>query len=245
MKKNLFLPVFIVSIFVLLISFAKATNSSNAALEIKDSISVVDSSSVPHVSLSVKLFYDLKLEEKGLTLEAVDHAVTGYQKLVNSGLVSNSRYLTIVDLSQSSRKKRFYIVDMHENKLAWNTFVSHGKNSGVDMANRFSNKINSEQSSLGFYVTKNTYSGKHGLSLRLSGLEEGINSNSEARGIVVHGALYVNAGRVNSAFMGRSQGCPALPQNEYAPIIQLIKNGSVMFIYNSSEDYLQSSAFLN
>lgn len=245
MKKSLFLPVLSVSIFVLFISFAKATNSSSAGLVLKDSVIATDSSSASAVSLSEKLFADMELEAKGLSQEAVDFAVAGYQKLVDSGLVSNSRYLTIVDFSQSSRKKRFYILDMHNNKLTWNTFVSHGKNSGVDMADRFSNRINSEQSSLGFYVTKKTYHGKHGLSLRLDGLEEGFNHNAEARGIVVHGAAYVNAGRVNSTYMGRSQGCPALPENEYAAIINLIKDGSVMFIYSPSEHYLQSSTMLN
>ncbi len=245
MKKSLFLPVLIVSFFVLFISFAKATNHSEAGIVLKDSVMATDSSSASLVSLSEKLFADLELEAKGLSIEALDYAVAGYQKLVNSGLVSNSQYLTIVDFSQSSRKKRFYILDMHNNELTWNTFVSHGKNSGVDRADRFSNKVNSEQSSLGFYVTKKTYHGKHGLSLRLAGLEEGFNSNAEARGIVVHGAAYVNAGRVNSAYMGRSQGCPALPESEYAAIINLIKDGSVMFVYNPSEEYLQSSTVLN
>ena len=113
------------------------------------------------------------------------------------------------------------------------------------MAQRFSNAFNSEASSLGFYITKGTYNGKHGLSLRLSGQEPGFNDNAEARGVVVHGANYVNAGRVNSDYMGRSQGCPALPENEYAAVISMIKDGSVMFLYHPSENYLDQSAFLN
>ena len=112
-------------------------------------------------------------------------------------------------------------------------------------AGKFSNQMNSEESSLGFYVTENTYTGKHGLSLRINGLEEGFNSNAEARGVVVHGAPYVNAGRVNSGYMGRSQGCPALPVNEYAKVINIIKDGSVLFVYHPSADYLQSSPILN
>lgn len=247
MKKSLFLPVIIVSIFVLLISFAKANNPSAAIVaEKKDTTVLADSSSVTStISVAQKMYGELQLGKIGLSKETVENAIKGYQKLVDSGLVKNTRYLTIVDFGQSSRKKRFYILDMHNNKLAWNTFVSHGKNSGVDMAKNFSNRINSEQSSLGFYVTKATYHGKHGLSLRLGGLEDGFNDNAEARGIVVHGAAYVNSGRVNSAYMGRSQGCPALPEKEYAPVINLIKGGSVMFIYSPSEDYLQSSPLLN
>jgi hypothetical protein len=134
---------------------------------------------------------------------------------------------------------------MKKDSLVWNTYVAHGKNSGVDEATRFSNQPNSEASSLGFYITKNTYQGKHGLSLRISGQDKGFNDNAEARGVVVHGASYVNSSRVNSAYMGRSQGCPALPQSEYADVINIIKDGSVMFVYHPSEEYVENSALLN
>jgi hypothetical protein len=113
------------------------------------------------------------------------------------------------------------------------------------MAKSFSNDLNSNKSSLGFYVTKSTYNGKHGMSLRISGLEHGFNDNAEARGVVVHGAPYVNAGRANSDYMGRSQGCPALPENEYAQVINIIKDGSVLFVFNPDSNYLQSSTLLN
>jgi hypothetical protein len=244
LKKKLFLLVLIVSFSLVLISFAKANKSSKTSFP-KHGV-VADSSTFVHEApLAEKLFEGMHLKEAGLQKETVEYAVKGYQKLVDSGLVNNDEYLTIVDLSQSSRNKRFYIVDMKNNKLAWNTYVAHGRNSGIDVANDFSNGFNSNKSSLGFYVTKSTYKGKHGLSLRVSGLEHGFNDNAEARGVVVHGASYVNASRVNSGYMGRSQGCPALPQNEYAQVIDIIKGGSVMFIYNPSEDYLQSSTLLN
>jgi hypothetical protein len=174
----------------------------------------------------------LNLADLNLSPEALDYAVKGYEKLKSAGVVNNSRYLTVIDFSQSGRQKRFYLIDMEAQKLVMNTFVSHGKNTGVDMANDFSNTMNSEKSSLGFYITDATYTGKHGLSLRLKGQEEGFNNNALARGIVVHGAAYVNAGRANSAFMGRSQGCPALPEAEYATAINYIKDGSVMFLYH-------------
>jgi hypothetical protein len=113
------------------------------------------------------------------------------------------------------------------------------------MAKSFSNNVNSNKSSLGFYVTESTYRGKHGLSLRIDGLEQGFNDNAEARGVVVHGAAYVNGARASSSYMGRSQGCPALPENEYADVINIIKGGSVMFIYGNDNNYLQSSPLLN
>lgn len=244
MKKHLFPFALIVSFSLVLFSFAKA-NSSRVAASVKDS-TVADSSAIVHeASLSERMFNDLHLQQAGLSQQAFNYALKGYQKLVDSGLVNNSEYLTIVDLSQPSRNKRFYIVDMKKDSLAWNTYVSHGKNSGVDMARNFSNDFNSNKSSLGFYITKSTYQGKHGLSLRIDGLEDGFNDNAEARGVVVHGAPYVNAGRVNSDYMGRSQGCPALPKNEYAQVIDIIKDGSVLFVYGSDSNYIQSSSLLN
>jgi hypothetical protein len=244
MKKHLLLLALIVSVSLILISFAKANNSSRYVASAKDS-STTDSSALYKASVSDKLFNDLHLQKVGLSKETLDYAVKGYQKLVDSGLVNNSQYLTIVDLSQPSRNKRFYILDIKNDSLIRNTYVAHGKNSGVDEAKSFSNDFNSNKSSLGFYVTESTYKGKHGLSLRINGLEHGFNDNAEARGVVVHGAPYVNAARVNSDYMGRSQGCPALPENEYAQVINTIKDGSVMFVYNPDSNYLQSSTLLN
>jgi hypothetical protein len=244
MMKHLLLPVFIVSVSFMFISFAKANNSATKMNVSKTNST--DSALVVHeVSQGERLFNSLHLQDVGLSKETVEYAIKGYQRLIDSGLVNNTQYLTIVDLSQSSRNKRFYILDMENNELTWNTFVAHGKNSGIDMAKSFSNNLNSNKSSLGFYVTKSTYRGKHGLSLKISGLENGFNDNAEARGVVVHGASYVNQGRVNSEYMGRSQGCPALPENEYAKVIDIIKDGSVLFVYNPDSNYLQSSTLLN
>lgn len=242
--KHLFLPTFIVSISFIFISFAKADNSA-MKMNVNKSTSTDSAMVVHEVSQADRLFNNLHLQDVGLSKTTVEYAIKGYQRLVDSGLVNNSQYLTIVDLSQSSRNKRFYILDMENNQITWNTFVAHGRNSGVDMAKSFSNNLNSNKSSLGFYVTKSTYRGKHGLSLKISGLEEGFNNNAEARGVVVHGASYVNSGRVKSEYMGRSQGCPALPENEYAKVIDIIKDGSVLFVYNPDSNYLQSSTLLN
>jgi hypothetical protein len=246
MKNPILLLVLLVSFSLVFLSFAKPENNNNnnvaAAVVLNDSNAVA---APAKVSLSASLYEGLNLAKLGLKREALDYAVQGYEKLLAEGVVEKTQYLTVIDFSQSSRKKRFYLLDMENNKVLVNTFVSHGKNTGVDMAERFSNTMNSEQSSLGFYVTGPTYIGKHGTSLRLKGLEEGFNSNAMARGVVVHGAAYVNAGRVNSGYMGRSQGCPALPENEYAKIIDIIKDGSVMFIYHPSKQYIQQSPVLN
>jgi hypothetical protein len=243
MKKTILFTVLIMLGSVVLFSFAKASRNNSRPVSViaSDSSAAVANTT----SLSAQLYSELNLDSVGLSEQAVEYALKGYDKLRDEGVVNNSQYLTIVDLGQSSRNKRFYIIDVLNHKLVWNTFVAHGKNSGLDSAERFSNAFNSEASSLGFYVTRTTYNGKHGKSLRISGLENGFNDNAEARGVVVHGADYVNAGRVNSAYMGRSQGCPALPQNEYAKVIDIIKDGSVMFIYAPSENYLEKSPILN
>ena len=127
-----------------------------------------------------------------------------------------------------------------------NTWVAHGKNSGAEYANRFSNTPESLQSSLGFYVTSATYIGKHGLSLRMNGVDPGFNDKALERTIVIHGAAYVDAARAKAGmYMGRSWGCPAVPQKESAKIISTIKNGTCLFIYHPSRNYLLTSKILN
>lgn len=248
MKKTYLLTALIMLGSLVLFSFA--TSATNTLVLSTTSKPVADSTTETHYanridSISSVLYDTLHLDQLGLSPEAVQYAVKGYEKLVEEGAVNNDKYLTIVDLSQSSRRKRFYIIDMKTDRLVWNTYVAHGKNSGVDEATSFSNAPNSEESSLGFYVTGSTYFGKHGLSLRISGQEQGFNDNAEARGIVVHGAPYVTPARVNTAYMGRSQGCPALPENEYAQVINIIRDGSVLFIYHPNNNYLQGSPVLN
>lgn len=190
------------------------------------------------------LYEKLNLGALGLSKQTLQYAYKGYAQLAARGAVSNNT-LTVVDFSQSSRKKRMYIIDMDREEVLVNTYVAHGRNSGLDYATRFSNTPSSLQSSLGFYITRNTYFGKHGLSLRLDGMERGYNDNALERAIVVHGAAYVNPGRVNSGYMGRSFGCPAVPQELSGKVINTIKNGSVLFIYHPSNGYLHGSKLLN
>ena len=196
--------------------------------------------------LATVLYDSLQLGKMGLSMEALQYAVKGYQKLLNRrALGSNSDVLTVVDFSQSSHKKRMYIIDVTNKKVLFNTYVAHGKNSGLDYAEDFSNTPESLQSSLGFYVTKTTYTGKHGLSLRLDGKEPGYNDNAEERAVVVHGAEYIGDQRLGSSYMGRSFGCPAVPQAQAGKVIDYIKNGSCLFIYHPSKNYLHGSTILN
>lgn len=192
------------------------------------------------------IYNTIQLEQYGLSVDAFTNAWKGYQKLLEQNRISRSDYLTICDLSQSSRQKRFYIIDIANNKLLVNTYVAHGKNSGAEYATKFSNTPESLQSSLGFYITSATYTGTHGLSLRLNGVDPGYNDKALERSIVMHGAAYVDAARVKAGmYMGRSWGCPAVPQKESGDIITTIKNGTCLFIYHPSRNYLLNSKILN
>ena len=192
------------------------------------------------------LYKSLKLQQKGLSKLAFEYACKGYRHLLKKEIINKERYLVICDFSQSSNNKRLYLIDMTNNEVALNTFVAHGRNSGGEYPTRFSNRPESFQSSLGFYITKNTYYGEHGLSLRVAGLEAGYNDRADQRNIVVHGADYIgDTWLKNSTYMGRSYGCPAIPEKESNFLINTIKNGSCIFIYHPSKSYLRGSKILN
>jgi hypothetical protein len=220
--------------------------SKNAAIPTTHIAPVTVRPDETSVAAAAEELYDrLDLERLGLPFEAMKYAYKGYRKLQHQGRLSNEHILTVVDFSQPSSRKRMYIIDVDRFRLLKHTYVAHGKNSGLQYAERFSNRPESLQSSLGFYVTKQTYSGKHGLSLRLDGMEYGINHKAEERAIVVHGAEYIGSHRLGAPYMGRSFGCPAVPQKESREVIQTIKNGSCLFIYHPSKSYLHGSTLLN
>ncbi len=186
--------------------------------------------------LSIKYVYDsLRLNVQGLSQEAFDYAVQGFQKLDEDGLLNNDSVLTIIDFDQPSYRKRLYVIDVKNFKVLFNTLVAHGRNTGKEIAQFFSNTNESHKSSLGFYITEDTYNGSKGFSLKLKGLEKGINNNAYDRAIVMHGANYVSESFINAqGYIGRSHGCPAVPVELNKPIIQTIKNGSCLFIYNKT-----------
>ncbi|PZR19658.1 MAG: hypothetical protein DI539_13225 [Flavobacterium psychrophilum] len=195
---------------------------------------------------SKTILYDsLRLDTLKLSREAFLCAMQGYSSLQQSGELRNSRYLTIADFSLPSSQKRLFIIDMKTGKLIYNTYVSHGRNSGTDMATHFSNRPESNQSSLGFYVTGDTYRGSNGYSMKLTGMEEGINDNAFIRNIVMHGSAYVSEKVIAmKGYVGRSLGCPAIPAVLTKAIINTIKNGSCMFIYGNDQRYLAQSRIL-
>lgn len=249
--KKLFLPLSILFLIATSFTISTVNTTKNPATAIApvnvaaDIDSVIVDTKVNATEMADALYASLELNKVGLKKEAVETAYRGFQHLLEQGKVSNPDILTIADFSQSSNNKRLYIIDLKNNKLLLNTYVAHGKNSGLQNAENFSNTLESLQSSLGFYVTKQTYQGKHGLSLRLAGLDKGFNDNAERRAIVVHGAAYIGDGRATAPYQGRSFGCPAVPQEHASKVINLIKDGSTLFIYKPDAKYLNASNVLN
>lgn len=178
-------------------------------------------------------------------LNVFEKAVKGYEKLETENKLKKN-LLTVVDFSLPSTEKRMWILDMDTQEVLFHTYVSHGKNTGGNMATNFSNTPNSLQSSLGFYVTAETYYGKNGLSLFIDGMEEGFNSNARERYVVIHGADYAKEESIERlGRLGRSYGCPAVPSEVSKEIINKIKGGSALFIYHTSEDYIANSTYIN
>ncbi len=185
-------------------------------------------------------------EKLSINNEAIQLAVKGYERLKNLGRIENLRYLTIADFSKPSSEERLYVIDMLLEKIVIQSLVAHGRNSGTLFANAFSNKNESHQSSLGFYVTGHPYKGKHGSSLELNGVEEGINDHAKNRAIVIHGADYVSQNFIKQqGYIGRSLGCPAVPNDKVLDIIEAIQGASCMFIYAPNKDYLKKSTLGN
>lgn len=186
-----------------------------------------------------QLFEDMQLGGV-VNFLAFRQAVTGYNLIKQK----SKSILTLIDFTKASTEKRLFVFDMEQKKMLYSSVVSHGKNSGENYATSFSNEVGSYKSSLGFYLTGNTYQGRNGYSLLLDGLEKGINDRARERAIVVHGAAYANPSVCKSGRLGRSFGCPALPQALTKPIINTIKGGSVLFIYANNKEYMAKSSIL-
>ena len=198
-------------------------------------------------SSRLNLIYDnLNLDSMGLSAEAFHKAIGGFLSMVLTGEVRNPGILSIIDFTLPSNQKRLFVLDMLNGTLLFNTLVAHGKNSGKLIANRFSNRYNSYMSSLGFYLTGEPFIGQHGYSLRLDGKEKGLNDNVFRRSIIMHPAGYVSEEHIRQwGYLGRSEGCPAIPEELDRPIIDSIRGGSCLFIYAPDKKYLKRSKLLS
>ena len=179
------------------------------------------------------------------SVQSFTQAVQGFDLLKSQGKIKKN-LLTLIDFSKSSNTKRLWIIDMDTKTILYNTLVAHGRNSGNEFATSFSNLGSSNKSSLGFYATGEIYMGKHGESMKLDGLEPGVNSNARNRAVVMHAADYVSESFAKQHNrIGRSLGCPALPNHLNKEIINLIKGKSCLFIYHPSTDNAQVAKLLS
>ncbi|HEX8460653.1 MAG TPA: murein L,D-transpeptidase catalytic domain family protein [Segetibacter sp.] len=206
-----------------------------------------NSASSPVIKKVADSIYSLiGLDQYGLERDVFVTAYKGYSYLQSKGMLTKTNLLTICDYSQSSNNKRLYVIDLLNSRLLFNTFVSHGKNSGNEFATSFSNYVNSNKSSQGFLITSGVYSGIAGMSMQFNGVEPGINDHVRNRSIVLHGSRFVNENIMNMrGTIGRSYGCPAVPYGIHTRIIDAIKGGSCFFINTSDSWYGQNSKILN
>lgn len=188
-----------------------------------------------------QLWIECKLEGV-ISFDIFNTAVTGLHQIGNLG---KKNIVSIIDYTRPSTDVRFFVIDIDHKKLMYKCLVAHGKNSGDIYAKSFSNDTESLKSSLGFFLTAETYYGNHGYALKLDGLEKNINDNARMREIVIHGADYVSD-EFNKKYgrLGKSWGCPALPIGISKEIIDKISGGSCLFIYGDDDYYKRNSVFL-
>jgi hypothetical protein len=238
-----------IHILFLLLLFIPTVNkkviNTQFSNQITNKIAIIDTNKVilpinHHKIINYDSIYkDIKPYKK-ISKNTFIYAYKGYKKLIDSGLIRNRKYLTVCDFTKPSNTPRMYVINMKSNKIEICTWVAHGRMSGNVFTKKFSNKMNSHESSIGFFITKNIYVGKNGPSLRINGVDGSYNSNAYNRAIVIHGSKYIGSGKC-----GRSFGCPAVPMKISNVIISYIKNGSCFFIYYPLKSYIQKSRILN
>lgn len=249
MSRKFYLLLSSLCIFLVHILFVfarvKPANSMNRPTNVHAAVNNSNGEPVKPLPTMPSVYDSLNLGKLGLSRQAYDYALKGFNLLKAKGKIANDNIISIADFGAPSSKKRFFILDLKNYKILFNTYVAHGQNSGKEFANSFSNNFESLQSSPGFYVTKETYVGSKGFSLRLQGEEQGINDNALGRGIVMHAAAYVNEGLAKGrGFIGRSWGCPAVAPELNQAIINKIKNGTCLFLYTPNKSYISNSRIL-
>jgi hypothetical protein len=164
---------------------------------------------------------------------------------VKSGVVRNPKTLTVIDYSKPSTTNRLWVYDLAKRELVYEELVAHGQGSGANYATAFSNEPDTHRTSIGLFVTDDTYVGRNGYSLRLNGLDRGFNDRARERAIVMHGAPYVNPTFVKTqGRLGRSWGCPALSEAVARNVIDTVKGGSLVFSYYPDQNWMKSSKYL-
>ena len=202
---------------------------------------------IGHLPLQARELVDTSSAAAAGISPAVLSLATGAVRCaVNAGDISMPPTLTVIDYSRPSTEPRLWAFDLRTGRLKFHELVAHGKGSGDNLPQHFSDDMNSHQSSLGLFLASDTYMGSNGYSLRLDGLEPGFNSRARERAIVMHGAPYVSAAvAAQQGRLGRSWGCPALSEAVAHQVIDFVRDGGVIFSYYPDQKWLQESKFLN
>jgi hypothetical protein len=175
----------------------------------------------------------------------IELALQAHECAIASGAAPRAKRLAVIDYSLPSTQRRMWVFDLASQKLMYDEYVAHGQGTGDNMARKFSNKDGSHATSLGLFTTAETYHGGNGYSLRMDGLEKGVNDNARSRAIVMHGAPYVNPALAKTqGRLGRSWGCPALRPEVAREVIDNLKQGQMLFAYYPDKDWLANSPFL-
>ncbi len=186
----------------------------------------------------------IKSQANNIDANVLKLSLQAYQKARRKGL-NDKQLLTVIDYRKPSTERRLWVIDLKKGKVLFNTWVAHGKNSGNVTPTSFSNQPGSLKSSVGVFLTESPYIGNNGYSLRLTGLEQGINHNAYRRAIVIHGAWYANPTIIRKyGRLGLSWGCPAVSENLARPLIDTIKGHTLVFVYSNDRKWLHNSTFL-
>jgi hypothetical protein len=232
--------VFMAALLSLLPSAITATASAR---------STADTSAVNHTATNNSVSFssaDFESASRGRIEHSVlDLALNAATCAVRSGAVNSPRTLTVIDYSRPSSEKRMWVYDLQTKSLIYEELVAHGQGSGGNVPNAFSNEAETHRTSLGLFSTDTTYVGKNGYSLRLNGLDAGLNDRARDRAIVIHGAPYVSESFVQAnGRLGRSWGCPAIRPEIAREMIDRIKGGGLVFAYYPDQGLLQKSKFV-
>lgn len=179
-----------------------------------------------------------------MSSDAWVHGLAAHQQATDRGQTERS-LITIIDYSRPATERRLWVVDLATGDVLMHEHVAHAARTGGTWAGSFSNAVGSYQSSLGTFITANSYLGIRGLSLRLRGVEPGINDNALRRGIVVHGTPNVTEARALAGRQGRTEGCPAVPMESARRLVRLIEGGVVVFAWYPDRTFIARSQYLD
>jgi hypothetical protein len=240
---------FFASLLFVLNSFSHPASTpsdvTSASLNDSTQLDAVFSDPILFEDSILSLYNTIGLNEYNLSYTAFRYGMIGYFSLEQDGKLGSKKLITIIDFTKPSSEKRFYTLDLEKLEVKYHTYVSHGKNTGWNTAESFSNVVHSNASSLGFYITAETYVGSKGYSLKLDGQDKGYNDNMRMRAVVMHEADYVSEAWIKKyGRLGRSQGCPALPKEISKKVIDSIKHQTLIFAYSENEIFLNTSSHL-